>query len=150
VHPAVARRRAQLRRGRWLVATVVVATIASRTPLVAAIGVPAAVGLSWWWGAAWFRRLRHGFDDRQAADGGPPVIVVEQGVVAWHRRIVPAMRVQSISVQQSPFQRRAAVADLRLDLASAPAVVLRDVSFDQIAAIAAVLDRVPTPPTMRR
>jgi putative membrane protein len=140
-HPPVARRRAAVRRMAVLGPLGAVVGVPSGSWVVAATGVAAGVAMAAVWAAAWYPRLRH---VRSADDDapGPVVIVCEDGLLRWRRRIVPAARVQSAAVRQTPFQRRARVADLYLDIAGGKAARIRDLSLGQAADLVAVLDGV--------
>lgn len=104
--PPAARRRAVLRR---------VAAAAVAAAALSALAWPAGAALlplglvGWPWGRAAHRRAG------SALDG--PVVAVASGVVVHHLELIPAERVQSARTLTSPFQRRLALATLRLDVA---------------------------------
>jgi putative membrane protein len=139
-HPPVAQRRAAVRRALVLAPIGGLAGVLTGSWTVAVIGALAGISLAVLLAAAWYRRLRHVRTPDGAA--GPVVIVCEDGVVRWRRRIVPAVRVQSASVHQTPFQRRARVVDLYLDIAGGNAARIRDLALDQAADLVSVLDGV--------
>ena len=96
----------------WLVAGL------DGVPLAAVVGFVVAVPSGWLAG----RRLRSGWTDS--------CIVTERGLVTWRRSVVPVRRVQSIGIEQNPFQRRLGLASVRLDVAgSVGAIELRDLAL---------------------
>lgn len=104
--PPAARRRALVRR----VAVTAVAAAALSALAWPAGAVLLPLGLVGWpWGRAAHRRAG------SALDG--PVVAVASGVVVHHLELIPAERVQSARTLASPFQRRLALATLRLDVA---------------------------------
>jgi putative membrane protein len=147
-HPPAARRRAIARRATGLAVLAAVASLATTSWTVGAGGFIAAVVLGLVWGDRWSRRLRHGIDadgDAASDPSEPRVLVVESGVVIWHRRVVPLGRVQSVSIRQTPFQRRVGLVTLSLDLAATSPVVVRDVDRDRALDLVRALERMPVP-----
>jgi putative membrane protein len=122
-HPPGAVRREVFRRSRRLVpvATVAAFVVAGFevTVLVvaASAGLTAAVVTGWVAG----RRLRSGWS--------VDAIVTERGALVRRRWIVPTGRIQSVAMSRDPFQRRLALATVRLDVAGTPGgVILRDLA----------------------
>lgn len=118
-HPPAAVRREVVRRAVRLVPAAVIGAfvLGGTGPLLpsAAVALVAAVLT----GVPAGRRLRTGWDD--------DVVATERGLLARRRWVVPAGRIQSVAIEQNPFQRRLGLASVRLDLAGSPAgVVVRD------------------------
>lgn len=129
-HPVAARRRAITRRVGALitplVGLVVVALTVAEVPLGLVVVLTAALLALCWlvgraWGRAWYRYLGHQVRD--------DLLIVRDGVLIAHQRIVPVGRIQSISIEQSPWQRRAGVCTARVHLAGGSTQVnVRDVA----------------------
>lgn len=127
-HPPAAVRRAVIRRCLRLVpVTAAFGALvggAGVAPMAALIGLAVAVPTGWMAG----RRLRSGWTDT--------CVITERGVFAWQRSVVPVRRIQSIGVEQNPFQRRLGLATARLDVAgSVSGVELRDLALDEALAL---------------
>lgn len=117
-HPLVARRRAIRRRFVGLcvpsvAAALVSAAVNDAAPVVVlgvcAVAATVSLLIADRWGRAWYGRLGHAVHDE--------VLVVRCGVVIEHLRAVPVKRIQSVTISQSPWQRRAGVCTARLLLA---------------------------------
>jgi putative membrane protein len=117
-HPLVARRRAIRRRSLGLSVPAVAAALVSAAVndaepvvVVGVCAVAAAVSLliANRWGRSWYDRLGHAVHDG--------VLVARCGVLIEHLRAVPVNRIQSVTISQSPWQRRAGVCTARLLLA---------------------------------
>lgn len=140
-HPPTARRRAIHRR-----------FIAAATPVVAGTGVvsarheasvPVMLGtaavvaigvllLATVWGRSWYRRLGHAVRDG--------MVVVRSGVLVEHLRVAPVNRIQSVTIAQSPWQRRAGLCTARLLLAGATdSVRIPDLAPTDAVALAALV-----------
>ncbi|MEX2626363.1 MAG: PH domain-containing protein [Ilumatobacteraceae bacterium] len=120
-HPAAAVRRMVVRRCLRLVPLSALVGLLVSGPagaaLAAGIGLVAGIVSGWMAG----RRLRSGWNEQ--------VIVTEHGVAVWRRSVVPAARVQSVGVVQTPFQRRLGLASVRLDVAgSVGGIEVRDLA----------------------
>jgi putative membrane protein len=117
-HPLVARRRAIRRRFVGLALPTVVAALvaaavndASSGVVLGVCAIAATVSLliATRWGRSWYCRLGHAVHDG--------VLVARCGVLIEHLRAVPVDRIQSVTISQSPWQRRAGVCTARLLLA---------------------------------
>ena len=106
--PPAARRRAILRRAVPVALIAVAAAIASRNGWVAAGGV-VAVGLAVVAGELAYRGLAHAWERE--------VLVARAGGLARETVIVPAAKAQSTRLRSTPFQRRAGLATLSIDVA---------------------------------
>jgi membrane protein YdbS with pleckstrin-like domain len=95
------------------VADAVVAAAVATGVVVGAAGVAVLAG----------RARRHGV--------GAEAIVVERGALAWRRSLVPLDRVQSWSVDDQPFQRRAGLCTVSIHLAGHRSVRIVDASTAQ-------------------
>lgn len=125
-HPRAARRRAIVRR--VLVLVLPWALVAVPFPLVAASGSMAGALVAVLSGHLWWRRLRHGADDR--------VLVAEAGWFVLRRTVQPWAKVQSVSLRQSPGQRALGLCHLDLHVAGAQGTTrVRDLSVAQAAAL---------------
>lgn len=140
-HPTAACRRAIVRRLLSLAAPVLVitaGTVAAGGSWPAVVGTAAALlgvvafPVSLLWGRAWYQRLGH-----RLAEG---VLIARDGVLVEHARIVPIDRVQTVSIRQNHWQRRAGVCTAQVHLAGSSArVVVRDPSVvDALAIVEAV------------
>lgn len=137
-HPAGAVRRAVVRRCLRLVPLTAVfggvVTGLDGAVVAAVVGLVVAVPTGWLAG----RRLRSGWTDS--------CIVTERGLVTWTRTVVPVRRIQSMRIDQNPFQRRLGLATVHLDVAgSVTAVELRDLSVADAVGLPDLLD-MPTAP----
>lgn len=140
-HPLPARRRAITRRFAGLVALIAVvpaaALLATGAPVALVAGVVVAATLVAFplalaWGRAWYRRLGH-----EVRDG---LLIERDGVLLGHLRIVPVSRIQSISIEQSPWQRRAGVCTASVHLAGGSTdVKVRDLDPTDAVALAAAV-----------
>ena len=119
-HPLAARRRAIRRRvvglGVPAVAAALISTAVNDAEPVVALGVCALAAtvsllIASRWGRAWYDRLGHAVHDG--------VLLARCGVLIEHLRAVPVSRIQSVTISQSPWQRRAGVCTARLLLAGA-------------------------------
>jgi putative membrane protein len=117
-HPLVARRRAIRRRVVGLgvpavAAALIFAAVTDAEPMVAlgvcALAATVSLLIASRWGRAWYDRLGHAVHDG--------VLVARCGVLIEHLRAVPVSRIQSVTISQSPWQRRAGVCTARLLLA---------------------------------
>jgi len=127
-HPPAARRRAVTRRAAVLVMPW--ALLAWSLPLVALAGAAAGGAAAWFGGARWWASLRHG--------GDHSVLVTESGWFVFHRTVQPWAKVQSVSLRQSPGQRRAGLCHLDLHIAASRSTTrVRDVGLVQAAALLA-------------
>jgi putative membrane protein len=140
-HPVAARRRAIRRRLIWLGAPTIGLTLTSAllneadaTVVLGATAVVAGLSLlvATWWGRAWYRRLGHAVHDG--------VLVACCGVLTEHLRAVPVDRIQSITIRQSPWQRRAGVCTARLLLAgTTDSVRIPDLASDDAVALTSLV-----------
>lgn len=125
-HPRGAQRRAMVRR--VLVFVVPWALLAWPFPVVAAGGSAAGAVVSVISGHLWWRRLRHGADER--------VVVTESGWLVLRRTVQPWAKVQSVALRQSPGQRALGLCHVDLHVAGAHgATRVRDVSLAQAVAM---------------
>ena len=117
-HPLVARRRAIRRRSLGLgvpavAAALISAAVNDAEPVVAlgvcAVAATVSLLIANRWGRSWYDRLGHAVHDG--------VLVARCGVLIEHLHAVPVKRIQSVTISQSPWQRRAGVCTARLLLA---------------------------------
>lgn len=127
-HPRAARRRAVTRRALVLVPPW--ALVAWPFPLVALAGSVACGVGAWIGGHRWWMHLRHGSDSA--------VLVTESGWFVVRRTVQPWSKVQSVSLRQSPGQRRAGLCHLDLHVAASRSTTrVRDAGLDQAVALLA-------------
>jgi putative membrane protein len=136
-HPLVACRRAIRRRFVGLGVPTVAAALVSAAVNDAApgvvLGVCAAAAtvsllIATRWGQSWYRRLGHAVHDG--------VLLARCGVLIEHLRAVPVDRIQSVTISQSPWQRRAGVCTARLLLAgTTDSVRVPDLAPDDAVAL---------------
>jgi putative membrane protein len=127
-HPRTALRRSILRRFCPVVPLAV--GIALLTPAVGLIVLVAGAAMASVIGSIEYRRLRYGVS--------ATALVAESGRLGWKRQAVALVKVQSVSVTQSPFQRRAGLATLVLDLALTR-VRVRDIDHAEAFRIAGLV-----------
>ena len=136
-HPVVARRRAIRRRFLGLAVpaagiTLVASVVNDAAPVVV-LGASATVAalsllIATRWGRSWYYRLGHAVHDG--------VLVARCGVLIEHLRAVPVDRIQSVTISQSPWQRRAGVCTARLLLAgTTDSVRVPDLAPDDAVAL---------------
>jgi putative membrane protein len=118
-HPPAARRRAIARRLMLLAAPGAVVglqagSVAVWAALALAVPVLAAV-----WGVVWYRMLAH--------DVLGDLLHVRSGALLFRRSVVLLAKVQSVKVVSSPFQRRAGLVSVQVDLVGGM-VTVRDVA----------------------
>lgn len=127
-HPPAARRRAVTRRA--LVLVLPWALVAWPFPLVALAGAVGGGATAWLCGRRWWVHLRHGSD--------ASVLVTESGWFVVRRTVQPWAKVQSVSLRQSPGQRRTGLCHLDLHIAASRSTTrVRDVGVAQAAALLA-------------
>ena len=136
-HPLVARRRAIRRRFLGLgvpsvAAALVSAAVNDAEPVVVlgvcAVAATVSLLIATRWGRSWYRRLGHAVHDG--------VLMARCGVLVEHLRAIPVDRVQSVTISQSPWQRRAGVCTARLLLAGATdSVRIPDLAPDDAVAL---------------
>jgi putative membrane protein len=137
-HPAAARRRAVTRRligtATPIVGLIIVSLVATDAPrsVTAVLGV-AGLAICWLvaraWGHAWYHQLGHHLRD--------DLLIERDGVLITHLRVVPVGRIQSVAVEQSPWQRRAGLCTARVHLAGGSTEVkVRDLALHDAVAIA--------------
>jgi putative membrane protein len=136
-HPLVARRRAIRRRFLGLgvpsvAAALVSAAVNDAEPVVVlgvcAVAATVSLLIATRWGRSWYRRLGHAVHDG--------VLLARCGVLIEHLRAVPVDRIQSVTISQSPWQRRAGVCTARLLLAgTTDSVRVPDLAPDDAVAL---------------
>jgi putative membrane protein len=136
-HPLVARRRAIRRRFLGLgvpsvAAALVSAAVNDAEPVVVlgvcAVAATVSLLIATRWGRSWYRRLGHAVHDG--------VLMARCGVLVEHLRAIPVDRIQSVTISQSPWQRRAGVCTARLLLAGATdSVRIPDLAPDDAVAL---------------
>lgn len=132
-HPRAALRRAIGRRALVLVPPW--AVLAWPLPVAALAGASASVAVAVVGGRRWWANLRHGCDST--------MLVTEEGWFVFRRTAQPWAKVQSVSLRQSPGQRRTGLCHLDLHVAASRSTTrVRDVGLDQAAAI---LSSAPAP-----
>lgn len=125
-HPVAARRRAMIRRAAVLSPAWIAGLFFEWWGGVVGLGV--ALAVAWVWADRWYRRLRHA--------ASTEVLVVEEGVVSWHRTVQPWAKVQSLSTRQTPTQRRAGLLDLVVHVAGGSATTrVRDITPEQMVVL---------------
>ena len=136
-HPVVARRRAIRRRSVGIAVpavgiTLVASAVNDAAPVVVLAASATVAALSMLtarrWGRSWYDRLGHAVHDG--------VLVARCGVLIEHLRAVPVDRIQSVTISQSPWQRRAGVCTARLLLAgTTDSVRVPDLAPDDAVAL---------------
>lgn len=104
-----ARRRGVVRRTALLALALLPLAIAGAPWSLVVLGL-AAVGI--WWGEQAHRRA--GWAER------PELVAVASGVLVHRLDLVPVSRIQSCTASASPFQRRAGLATIRVNVAGSP------------------------------
>lgn len=140
-HPIAARRRAVTRRFMGIAlpvaALIVVVLLAADVSFIVLTGTlaVAAAGcllLARAWGSAWYARLGH-----EVRDG---LLVERDGVLLEHLRIVPVHRIQSMHIDQSPWQRRAGLCTAVVHLGGGSAEVkVRDLGPVEAVSLATMV-----------
>ncbi len=133
--PPSARRRSLIRgAGAGVLVGAIVAAASSRSlGLVALSTVPAATTAGLAWGEAAFRGLG------VATTSGGAVVHSRSGAATRHHAIVPVERLQSAATRASWFQRRRALASVRLDLAGAHVMIADRADGEAVALVDATM-----------
>lgn len=123
--PPAALRRLVLRRAGLVAASALLTAIVWwPAGSVAVVLVPIAAATGW---TAW-RRLGHGADAR--------LVVARSGALYRRLVVVPVDKAQSTRVTSTPFQRRAGLATLRVDVAGAPPPRVPEIELDRAVELA--------------
>lgn len=143
-HPRAAFRRALARR-LMLFAPLLAAGIAGVIVGAPMLLIPtvALVALALWWARAAYRGLGHSFQDG--------VVTTRHGATTRRTSIVPASKAQSLRLHTSPFQRRAGLAHLAIDVAGSDSPTIIDAGErDLDPLMTAILEARPRPGRPRR
>ncbi len=133
-HPPAARRRAVVRRvAAAVVVTPLAVPVVTSGWAIAAVGALAVV-LGVGWGRAAARQLAHAVDTGPVP-GRSPVVHARRGLLAWRWQLVPVAKVQSVRLTSTPFQRRAGLVTVHLDIAGGE-VRIPDVGPDRATELA--------------
>jgi putative membrane protein len=128
-HPRAARRRAMVRRFYPIIPLAIGLTIVN--PAAGVVGLVGGATVAYLLGAWSYRRMRYG--------ASATALITESGSIGWKRHAIALVKVQSVEITQSPFQRRADLATLNVHLALA-GVQLRDVATSEAYRLASLVD----------